>query len=95
MSYDFDKLAYDEIQKLFDLADGLGIDADILGDILHIYLEDGGEYVINKHRASQQIWVSSPISGAGKFSYLEDIEDWKSGHNILFDKISSELKSVN
>lgn len=95
MSYDFDKLAYDEIQRIFDYTDELGIDVDILGDILHIYLEDGGEYVINKHRASQQIWVSSPISGADKFSYLEDIENWKSGENILFDKISNELKSVN
>ena len=48
---------------------GDGLDVDLQGGILTIELADGGQYVINKHAPNQQIWLSSPASGASHFAH--------------------------
>jgi frataxin len=71
----FQQLAEETLQKLHDNIEEKDTDyrfeTDLLDGILNIELEDGSEYVINKHDASMQIWMSSPISGASHFSYQE------------------------
>ncbi len=42
-------------------------DIDFASDILTIIRADGRQYVINKHAPTQQIWLSSPNSGAWHF----------------------------
>lgn len=79
--------------EAIETADEKGvIDAEYISGVLTIKLPDGGEYVINKHEPSQQIWVSSPYSGAAKFSYNEDEDEWlpKNGRNFR-DFISIEF----
>lgn len=67
------------------------LDTDFIDGVLTIILPDGGEYVINKHDASAQIWVSSPISGARHFSY--DNDEWQDNNNDnLFDVLREELE---
>lgn len=63
-------------QTLQDMADAIEqadedyvLEIDFIGGILNIELPDGGQYVINKHDSSKQIWLSSPKSGAAHFSY--------------------------
>lgn len=39
------------------------------GDTITITLDEGGVYIISKHTASQQLWLSSPHSGASHYEY--------------------------
>lgn len=72
---EFITLAEKTLQQLSDTleeADPEGaLDIDFNNGILTIELPDGGQYVINRHNASGQIWLSSPKSGASHFSYQE------------------------
>lgn len=43
-------------------------EVDYEGGILNVTLDAGGTYVINKHAPTQQIWLSSPRSGAWHFA---------------------------
>lgn len=54
------------------------LDIEFLDGILSIKLEDGGEYVINKHNPTRKIWASSPISGASYYVYDEKTNNWHS-----------------
>jgi len=56
---------------LIDDALGDDIDAELQGGILTLSLETGGQYVINKHTPNQQIWMSSPASGASHYDFAD------------------------
>ena len=49
------------------------------GGILTLALEQGGQYVINKHGPNKEIWVSSPVSGAAHFKHADG--RWTSTRN--------------
>jgi frataxin len=68
-------------------------DIDLRGGILTIELEDGRQYVINKHGPNRQIWVSSPISGAAHFAHDAATGQWRStrGGTVLHDLLAAEL----
>ena len=73
------------------------VSADFNNGILSIECETGGEYVLNKHATTAQIWLSSPLSGASRFDYNNDNGEWHKGDQItLKDVMSQELaKLVN
>ena len=52
------------------------LEVEFAGGILTIELPSGRQFVVNKHAASQQIWLSSPLSGVLHFSYDEDEKAW-------------------
>lgn len=56
------------LQRIEDLL-GDRADVDLRDGVLTIDLDEGGHYVINKHRPNRQIWLSSPSSGAAHFAY--------------------------
>lgn len=89
---DFNKNANEMLEMLFEFCEDNGIDSDILNEILYIDV-DKGQYVINKHSVTRQIWVSSPVSSASKFTYDESEQKWLSNGRELYDLITSELKS--
>ena len=93
---EFHKLADSEINDLLtriEEQDTNGIlDADILDEILTITLPDNKQYVINKQSYVQQIWLSSPFSGAYHFDYSVDKNMWLTRKNDdLRRLLSSEL----
>jgi frataxin len=53
-------------------------DVELRGGILTLELEDGRQYVINKHMPNRQIWLSSPISGAAHFAHDAQAGVWRS-----------------
>ena len=57
------------------------VDSDLINGILTITLHNGQQYIINKHTPSQQIWLSSPFSGAHHFYYNQDISSWINTRN--------------
>ncbi len=69
---EFERLASARLAHLADVLErGLAeaADVDYQGGILTVALEQGGEYVLNKHAPNRQIWLSSPRSGASHFAF--------------------------
>lgn len=94
---EFENLAEETLENLFDAIDeAIGDDADVDFDngILTVELEDGRQYVINKHAPNQQIWLSSPISGAAHYEH--DGAAWVStrGGDALLDVLGAELSQI-
>jgi len=77
---------YSAIEEANDAQDCLD-DALLHDGVLTLILNTGKQYVINKHTPSRQIWLSSPVSGAGYFSYDSTTERWK-------DKQGQELGTL-
>lgn len=87
------------LEQLFEAveeADEEGlVDADLQGGVLSLEMEDGKEFVINKHEGSQQIWVSSPVSGASYFHYDMRLHRWVDDDEHRLTKfIAGELHDI-
>lgn len=54
--------------------------------VLTITLANGKQYVINRHRVTEQLWWSSPVSGAKYFSL--------NANNLWLDKEQKELTNL-
>jgi iron donor protein CyaY len=50
-------------------------DVELHGEILTLVREDGKQFVLNLHNVTQQLWYSSPLSGAWHFAW--DGAFWK------------------
>jgi frataxin len=60
--------AYDENGQLeTELADG----------ILTVTLPGGKQFLVNRHKPTQQLWLSSPLSGGLHFDYDETAKLWE------------------
>ena len=95
----FENLAEETLETLFEgIDEAIGDDADVDFDngILNIELEDGCQYVINKHAPNMQIWMSSPFSGATHYAYDEEAEAWVStrGGDALLDVLNGEIGKI-
>jgi frataxin len=95
----FDTLADRTLQHLFaqidaELADAA--DVDLRGGILTIALEDGRQYVINKHAPNRQIWMSSPVSGGSHYEHDAASGAWRStrGGDPLMPRLARELAEL-
>jgi len=86
----------DGFMEIIDEALGDVLDIDLESGILTIELDTGGQYVINKHAPTRQIWMSSPISGATHFDFMEATGDWVNsrGARKLTDILADELAKV-
>ncbi|MEI8295728.1 MAG: frataxin family protein [Alphaproteobacteria bacterium] len=75
------------------LDDQCGAICDIDGDDRHIELSlpSGQVFLLNFHGPTQQIWLSSPISGAHHYVFVD--EQWCSTRNQepILDRLSAEL----
>lgn len=80
------------LAEAIDDAVGDLLDVEFTSGILTIELESGGQYVINKHTASRQIWMSSPKSGALHFDH-DETDQWvaTSGAGTLVHILAEEL----
>jgi iron donor protein CyaY len=67
-------------------------DLEYQDGVLNITLKDRRQYVINRHTPSRQIWLYSPISGAGHFSYTAQKRWIDSDKRDLMDVLKKELK---
>jgi frataxin len=99
MSASFDVVAtrlLDSFADRLEAALGDLAEIDYEGGILNVTLEDGGTYVINKHAPTQQVWLSSPQSGAWHFVLDAGSEAWRDtrhGRDLL-DLLAGELEAA-
>ena len=68
------------------------LEVELQGGILTIELEDGRQFVVNKHSPTRQIWLSSPFSGATHFA-RDATGAWRStrGEETLTMLLQAEL----
>lgn len=96
----FHTLADGLLQTLADAVEeavGDHAEADLIGGILTIDLESGGQYVINKHAPNRELWLSSPTSGAWHFGYDAGSEAWLSTRDAsrsLTEVLARELEAA-
>jgi len=81
------------LQEAIESVAGDAVDAELIGGILTVELEEGGVYLINKHLPNRQIWLSSPVSGAWHFAWDEDGGAWRAtkGGERLEDLLGRDL----
>lgn len=80
-----------ELLEALEEADNDGtVEADLVEGVLTINIAKKGEYVINKHEPTRQVWVSSPESGASRFSYNEDEDEWYNSAGNSFKEFMAE-----
>jgi frataxin len=97
---EFDRLANATLKQLEiaieDAMDDQLEDIELQGSVLTIEIDGGGTYVINKHAENQEIWLSSPISGAAHFKPDEASGEWlpTRGGEPLHARLESELSAV-
>lgn len=68
-------------------------EVELLSGILTIAPEAGGQYVVNKHAPTRQLWLSSPSSGAWHFAWDDQAQGWKStrGGETLPEVLARDL----
>jgi frataxin len=84
------------LQAAVEAAPGGNLDAELVGGILTIEIESGGQFLLNKHGPNRQIWLSSPVSGAWHFAWSEDDQAWIStrGGERLEELLGRELSDA-
>ena len=95
---DFQEIADETLESIFDNIedenDG-AVESDFLNGVIDIKFDSGENYVINKHGPSEQIWLSSPISGAHKFSYDGTTKAWiNSDSDDLLELLTEEFEKL-
>ena len=85
------------LQAAVEAAPGGNLDAELVGGILTIEIESGGQFLLNKHGPNRQIWLSSPVSGAWHFAWSEDDQAWIStrGGERLEELLGRELSDAD
>ena len=99
MINNFQNLAKKTLDDIFNIAEKKSpdFDVDFEGENLTIEI-DNSTFVLSIHNPTQQIWMSSPVSGAHHFEYKEEGSNyqWNSTRDNsidLFDKLDTELSS--
>ncbi len=95
----FASLAEQTLTRILDRLEDSGaedFDAELKDGVLNIELDDGRVFIINRHLPLKQIWLSSPLSGAGHFAYCSESGDWESTRDDgkLYEILSAELTDV-
>jgi len=71
------------------------LEVDFDGKILSIETATGQQYLLNFHGPTNQLWLSSPITGAHHFEWIDDT--WRSTRSpetllhILRNELNTEI----
>lgn len=70
------------------------LEVDFEPGTLTVELDDGRQYLLNRHYINREIWLSSPVSGAHHF--VAEGEGWRStrGPQTLRALLADELASI-
>jgi frataxin len=96
---EFESLADALLSQLFDAIEAASSDraeVDLEGGVLTLEVEGTGTWVLNKHAPMQQLWLSSPRSGAHHFAREEGHGRWLStrGGGELMALLKAELEAA-
>ena len=90
----FIDLVEQELEYLYEKFLEYDLDSDYNDHILQISMPSG-VYVINKHSATKQIWLSSPVSQGNYFDYHLIKKQWlnKNGQTLR-EVLSQDLQKL-
>ena len=95
----FQNLAKKTLDDIFNIAEKKSPDFDVDFEGENLIIEiNNSTFVLSIHNPTQQIWMSSPVSGAHHFEYIKEGSNyqWISTRDKsidLFDKLDMELSS--
>lgn len=86
----------DQVMAAVEEACGDRAEVELNAGILTIQPEAGGQFVLNKHGPTKQLWLSSPGSGAWHFAWDEGAGAWRStrGPETLTDILARDLSQA-
>lgn len=94
----FESLAVQTLQRFAARIERatMELEVDLEDGVLNIETGDGAIYLVNKHTAMRQLWLSSPVSGAGHFDYDAANKTWAStrGGESLEKTLERELSAA-
>lgn len=94
----FESLAAQTLQRFAACIEEatMELEVDLVDGVLNIETEDGAIYLVNKHSPLRQLWLSSPVSGAGHFDYDAANKTWEStrGGESLEKTLERELSAA-
>ena len=99
MINNFQNLAKKTLDEVFNIAEKKSPDFDVDFEGENLIIEiNNSTFVLSIHNPTQQIWMSSPVSGAHHFKFKEQGSNyqWISTRDDsinLFDKLDMELSS--
>ena len=99
MTDNFQNLAKKTLDDIFNLAEKKSHDFDVDYEGENLIIEINNlTFVLSIHNPTQQIWMSSPVSGAHHFEYKEQGSElkWISTRDssiTLLEKLDTELSS--
>jgi frataxin len=71
------------------------MDVELVSGMLTLTLASGQQFVVNRHGPTQQIWLSSPLSGGLHFDYDEEAQAWVLGDGRRLDTLlKAELETL-
>lgn len=86
----------ENLAELIETADKEGVlEVECTSGVLTITLPTKQQYVINRHRVTQQLWWSSPKSGAKYFALQEDGSWLDKEHQELQQLLFAELQLLS
>ena len=98
MTNNFISIAKDTVNKIFDDLDQFNekLEIDLVDNNLTVEFDDDKVFIISIHEPTQQIWLSSPLSGAHHFYLSSEGKDldWRSTRDNginLFGIIKKEI----
>lgn len=91
---DYQQVAELEIMRISDALE----DADARGDIelesdssmVSIVSDSGKTWLISTHNPSEQLWLSSPVTGGLHFSYDAGVQNWVLADGRVLDTLLKE-----
>lgn len=94
----FESLAVQTLQRFAARIEDatMDLEVDLVEGVLNIETEDGAVYLVNKHSPLRQLWLSSPVSGAGHFGFNAANKTWEStrGGESLEKILERELSAA-
>lgn len=93
---EFENRARAVLERLMDrieAAAGDVWDVDLQDGVLTVELPGGGQYLLNRHAPTGELWLSSPASGAAHFALDAASGRWRDtrGGADLATRLESEL----
>lgn len=65
------------LADMAEIADDEGqLDIELAEGVLSISFPNGKQFIVNRHKPTQQVWLSSPLSGGLHFDYDEAEKAW-------------------
>lgn len=95
----FETLAGAALERLANrIEDAAGdeLDVDLDDGVLTVETGSGAQFLINRHAPSGELWLSSPVSGAGHFARNAETGGWtdKRRGGDLAERLEAELSQA-